>query len=362
MPDIPWRSIVVWATLGTVLAVSVALLDVARNRETVGGLIHTGPNGPAAELMRSDFPDEPQFRNGEHDGPMVYAIARAPMHLDVVAESLDRPRYRLQHPLLSWLGWIGHPSGGGDGLVGSLFVVGVLALLGGGLATGALSTTLRGPPWLAILFPVLPGSIMSLRITVADALALALALGAVVLSLRGQPWVAAGLACLAVLSKEPTWLTFVGIALWRRDRDAVPLVVLPAVVAGGWALWLRHTVPSDTTEVIEFVAPFKGWIGSLDLWAGGNASLAIIAVVAALGLTIGALIKRRPSHPLYWAVVLNLAFFTILDRDVIGLDRNGTRMTLPLLVLSVVALATPLAATIPRLSARREKVVAPIHA
>jgi hypothetical protein len=352
----------VWATIGTILAVSVALIDVAGNRETVGGLVHTGPQGPAAALMRSDLPDEPQFRNGEHDGPMVYAIARAPMHLDVVAESLDRPRYRLQHPLLSWLGWIGHPTGGGDGLVRSLFVVGMLALLGGGLAMGALATTLGGPSWLAVVFPVLPGSIMSLRITVADALAMALALGAIVLSLRGRPWLAAALACLAVLSKEPTWLTFVGVALWRRDREAVPLVVLPAVVAGGWALWLRHTVPSDANEVIEFVAPFKGWIGSLDLWAGGNASLAIIAVVIALGLTVAALVKRRPTHPLYWAVVLNLAFFTILDRDVIGLDRNGTRMTLPLLVLAVVALATPLAAKILRSSQRRDEVVAPARA
>lgn len=344
LPDIPWRPIVAWAVLGTVLAVSIVLLDVARNSDTVGGLIHTGPSGPAAALMRLDFPDEAQFANGEHDGPMVYAIARAPMHLSEVAESLDRPRYRLQHPLLPWLGWLGHPSGGGRGLEASLFVVGVLALFGGAVAIGALSTSLGGAPWLAVCFPLLPGSFMSLRITVADALGMALVLGAVTLYLRGHTWVAVVIATAAVFAKEPALLTLAGVALWRRNREAIAFVAVPLAAMLGWALWLRSQVPSGTTEVIEFTAPFRGWVGTAQLWFTGNSTLAIPTVIAALVVTALALIRRRPSHPLYWAVLLNLAFLALLDRDVIGLDRNGTRMTLPLLSLAIVALATPLAA------------------
>ncbi len=344
LPDIPWRPIVGWAVLGTVLAVSIVLLDVARNRDTVGGLIHTGPSGPAAALMRLDFPDEPQFANGEHDGPMVYAIARAPMHLSEVAASLDRPRYRLQHPLLPWLGWLGHPSGGGRGLESSLFVAGVLALFGGAVAIGALATSLGGASWLAVCFPLLPGSFMSLRITVADALGMALVLGAVTLFLRGHTWVAILIATAAVFAKEPALLTIAGVALWRRNRDAIAFVAVPLAAMLGWALWLRSQVPSGTIEVIEFTAPFRGWIGTAQLWFTGNATLAIPTVLAALVVTALTLVRRRPSHPLYWAVVLNLAFLALLDRDVIGLDRNGTRMTLPLLSLAIVALATPLAA------------------
>jgi hypothetical protein len=359
---IPWRPILLWAIAGTVLAVTVVLVDVARNRDSVGGLIHTGPNGPAAELIALDFPEEPQFRNGEHDGPMVYAIARAPNHLDEAAANLDRPRYRLQHPLLSWLGWLGHPTGGGQGLVWSLFFFGALGLLVGGIAMGALSATLRGPAWLAVIFPILPGSIMSLRITVADALAFALVLVAITLFVRGRSWSAAAIACLAVLAKEPVLLTLIGVALWRRDRTAIPLVAAPAGVAAAWAIWLRLEVPTSGDEVIEFVRPFQGWVGAVRLWVDGHASLAILAVVGALVAAVVVLVRRTPAHPLYFAVLLNLLFFMVLDRDVVGLDRNGTRMTLPLLVVAVLALATPKAARLFTRQASSATTLASAHA
>lgn len=346
MPGLPWRTIAAWAIVGTVLAVGITLLDVARHRDSIGGLIHTGPDGPAAETLRIDFPNDPQFSNGEHDGPMFYAIARAPMHLDEVAGSLDRPRYRLQHPLLSWLGWLGHPTGGGDGLLWSLFAVGVLALAFGGLSMGALSVTLGGPAWMAVLFPVLPGSIMSLRLTVADTLAVALSLAAVTLFLRGRVWSAAAFGCLAVLAKEPALLPLAGVALWARDRKAIPIVVFPAVVAGAWALWLRLTFTSSGTEISEFVIPFTGWYAAFQIWIDGNSSLAIIAVMATLVLVLVALIRTRRTHPLYLAVVFSLVFLAFLNGDVVGLDRNGTRMTLPLLVFAVLALATPNAAEV----------------
>jgi hypothetical protein len=196
----------------------------------------------------------------------------------------------------------------------------------------------------AIVVPFLPGSILSLRITVSDALAVALVLVAITLFLRGMTWPAAIVGCLAVLAKEPMLIALIGVALWKRDRTSVPLVVAPVAVAGAWALWLRVHVPSTADEVIEFVPPFGGWVGAVRLWIDGNSSLAIFAVVGTLVVVIVTLVRRSPAHPLYLAVVLNLLFFMILDRDVVGLDRNGTRMTLPLVVLALVALATPHAA------------------
>ena len=70
---LPWRSLLLFALVGTTIAVTVALVDLQGSRATTGGLIHTGPDGPAAALLARDFPDDPQFSFGEHDGPMFYA-------------------------------------------------------------------------------------------------------------------------------------------------------------------------------------------------------------------------------------------------------------------------------------------------
>lgn len=359
---LPWARLLALATLGTVLAVAIVFADLHRTRDTNGGLIHTGPQGPAAALMAHDFPDEPQFTYGEHDGPMFYAVARDPWRLDVAAESLDRPRYRLQHPLFSWLAWLAHPTGGGgDGLLAAMVVVGVGALLLGGVATGALSHTWRGPVWPAALFPLLPGATMSLRITVADALAVALLVAALTSSVRGRAGWALVLATAAVLTKEPMVLGLVGLAAWRRDRQGVALVAVPAAVAATWALVLRVQVESHGGEVIEFGAPFRGLTEAVGHWSGGGDRYAMVAVVASLGAAGVALARHRLDHPLSVAVALHLGFVVLLTKTVLGLERNGTRMTLPLLVLAVVVLVTPSAAARPAAGPDRGVTVGRYH-
>lgn len=339
---LPWAVLIGLAVLGTLLGTAITLLDLERTRDTNGGLIHTGPDGPAAELLARDFPDEPQFTYGEHDGPMFYAVARNPWPLDVPSESLDRPRYRLQHPMFPWLVWLVHPTGsGGNALLWSMFGVGVAALVAGGVAVGALSHTLRGPVWLALVFPILPGATVSLRITVADALAVALLAAAIALSLRGHAVGAVVAAVAAVLTKEPMVLALAGVALWRRDRQGLALVGVPVLVAGLWALFLRWQVDSPGGEVIEFGLPLRGLVGAVDIWTAGKDPYALVSVVAAIGLATVALVRRRLDHPLTAAVALNLAFVLLLNKTVLGLERNGTRMTLPLLVLALVAVVAP---------------------
>ena len=343
LAPLPWRSLVLLALLGTVLGASLTLLDLGRTRESNGGLIHTGPEGPAAALMAEDFPDEPQFRYGEHDGPMFYAVARDPWDLDRAAASLDRPRYRLQHPVFSWLAWLAHPTGtGGDGLLWTMFGVGVASMVLGGVAVGALSHTLRGPIWLAAVLPILPGATVSLRITVADTLAVALLAAALAASLRGRDGLAVALGVAAVLTKEPMILGLGGLALWRRDRAGVALVAVPVAVAAAWFAVLAASVPTSGAEVIEFGAPLVGlWRASTEIWAEGDSPYALVSVVAALVLAVVVLVRRRPDHPLWWPVAVNLAFVVLLDVTVIGLERNGTRMTLPLLVLGLVGALAP---------------------
>lgn len=338
---IPWRLVVLLSLLGTVLATAFVLYDVNVNRDRDGWLIHVGPDHPSRALIERDFPDEPVSVRGSHDGAQFYAVALDPWDPEAAAQWLDRPRYRLQRPLFPLVAWTLHPVGGGSGLVWTLFAVGVAGLFAGAVATGALSTTLRGPPVLAVVFPLLPGAFLALRITVADSLALALALWAVVLSLRGRTgWaVLAGVA--AVLTKEPVFITLVGVAIWRRDRGGALLAGVPMLVAGAWAVILRILVPEGTGSFTDIVRPFSGLADSMSHWAEGGSPLALLTFVAAAGLVVATLVRRRPRHPLWWAVVLNAGFLLILGADSMALERNGPRTVLPTLVLALVALLAP---------------------
>lgn len=340
---LPWRALLGWAVLGATLGALLVLIDVHNTGSVAGGLIHTGPTGPASRLLAQDFPSDPQYTNGEHDGPMFYAFARDFWDLDTVAQSLDRPRYRLQRPVYPFLAWTLDPTGsGGDPLVRALFVVNLLAAFGGALALGALSRTLRGPVWLGVLYPLLPGVLTGWRVSVADTLAVALMLGATITLVRGR-WVwAAALAVLAVLTKEPVFVTFVGLALWRRDRRAIALVAAPVVVAGAWQLYLRNRFPDSGQDVIEFGPPLRGIGDSWRLlWHSGGQTLALVAFLAALVLAVAALVRRRPAHPMWWPTLVNLLALAPLTVTVIGLDRNGPRAVMPLCVLALVGVAAP---------------------
>lgn len=345
---LPWMALIMLALVGTALGTGLALLDLSRTQATNGGLIHTGPAGPAAGLMARELTQEPQFPKGQHDGPMYYAIARNPTDFAAAAQSLDRPRYRLQHPLLSWLAWATHPNGGGMALVWSFFAVTVAAIFVGSLSMGALSCTLRGPPYLALLFGILPGAVMSLRISVADALAVSLLLLALLLSLRNHTIWSTLVACAAVLAKEPMILGLIGFALWRRDRVGIAFAVAPIIVMGTWFLYLSHTVTAGGDQIIEFGVPFAGVASAARTWVTGNDAYAMLSVVPALAIGTYALARRGTGHPLALALGFQLAFMILLTRDVIGFERNGTRMSLPVLALGIVVLATPRGASFRR--------------
>ncbi len=340
-PALAWPQLLALAAVGTALGAGICLLNLRATQSVDGGLIHTGPHGPAAALLRREMPHDPQFARGEHDGPMYYAIARDPFHLKVTSQYLDRPRYRLQHPLLSWLAWAAHPWGGGMPMVWTLFGVTVAGVFVGSVAMGALSQTLRGPPWPAVLFGILPGVIMSLRITTGDALAVSLLLLALVASFRGHRWLTALAAVGAVLAKEPMLVPLVGVALWRRDRDGLALVVPPIVVSGLWWLWLRIQLGAGGEGIVEFGLPFLGLERSLPIWYHGDGWFALISFVGSVGVALIALWRNGWRHPLGLAVILQLALTSTYTASVIGLDRNGTRMTLPLFALGIVMLVTP---------------------
>lgn len=347
MPSLPWRSLAVLSLLGTLAVVAFTLQDFsARGGRNPLSLIQPGAKGPSREAIEHDFPDADLPPGLGHDGQQFYAIARAPMHLDEAAEQLDRPRYRLQRPVLPWLAWAAHPTGGGTGLIWAIFAVNVGALFAAGLAGGALSVSWHGPRWVAAVIPLLPVGYASLRISVADMLALALVLCALAADVRGRTAIACLLATAAALSKESILVVVLGWALTRLSRSSVLVLLASGGVAFGWWLALHALVDSPTASVVEFGAPFRGLTASFERWSSGDDLWAAAAVIG--GLVSGAsALTRRWGHPLTGGIVLSLLFIVPLNVSVLGLDFNGMRAIGPLTALALIAWATPNACASP---------------
>ena len=69
-------------------------------------------------------------------------------------------------------------------------------------------------------------------------------------------------------------------------------------------------------------------------------TIAASFVVFTIVLAMWVLVRVGMAHPLAPAMAIQLAFLTVLGHDVLALDANGSRMTMPLLVLALVANAT----------------------
>ena len=340
-PALPLRRLLVLALAGSFAVLLLVLIDVDRYGGNPVSLVQPGTKGPSAEVFARDFPDTELPDGTGHDGQQFYAIARQPMHLDEVSPDLDRPRYRLQRPLLPWLAWAVHPSGGGVGLVYAFLLVGFGALVVGGVSLGAISVTLGGRAWPALAFPLLPGGYVCLRISVADTLSVALALLAIALALRSRWRTAIVAAVLAVLAKEVAVLLLLGFALWRRDRRSAALVAIPLAVGAAWWAALHLLLPDGGGRVDEIVAPFVGLARSVQIWFEGDELLGAAAVVVTLVLAVVVLVRRGWSHPFAPAAALQLAFVCVLGVNVIGLNLNGPRATMALASTIVLMVAVP---------------------
>lgn len=324
-------------------------------------LVHPGREGPSADALRTDFPDHPLPPGLGHDGQQFYAVARGPFDLDTAARYLDRPRYRLQRMAFPVLAWAAHPGGGGEGLVRALFAVGVVSIFAGTAAAGFLSLRLGGSPLPALAFVLAPAAWLTLRLTLADNLALGAVLGAVALSLAGRHRWAVAAAVLAVLTKESMVLVLLGLALSVRDRPRLVLLGIPTAVAGAWWIALHGLVEDHSPGVVEFTWPFVGLLESASLWSEGRGPIARAVVPVTLVLGLWALARAGWRHPLAGALVLQLLFIPVLGPDVLSLDANGTRMTMPLLVLAVVMIATKGASSADVVPDAAETRPAPVH-
>jgi hypothetical protein len=343
LAPIPWGPIVRWAMLGTALMALLVLLPFVAGGRNELDLIRPGRDGPSAAAISEAFPHETLRPGVGLDGQQYYAVARDPLHPSSVARDLDRPWYRLQRPLFPVLAGVIHPDGSASGLITALALVGVLALLLGGIATGVLTTTLGGPPAMAAAFALLPGAYVSLRFTLADALALALSVTAIAASVRGRPRWAVAAGVLAVLTRETSLVLLVGWLLGaRRSRQRLALVLIPAAAAASWALYLRMTVPAGGGGSDELAAPFVGLVeATTRIWGHGHELLGMVFTVGAVGLAAFVLARERLGHPLSWMIAVYLLFVTVMGFSVVGMYFGSARSMMPLLLFAMIAVVTP---------------------
>ena len=337
----PWLRIVRFALAGTLLMSLGVFLDLEAKGGHVVGLIQPGADGPSIDVFEDDFPELDIPDGLGHDGQQFYAVARAPMHLDQVSEDLDRPRYRLQRPVFPALSWALHPSGGGEGLVIAMAIVGVAAIFLAGVGAGLLSTTLGGGTWPALLIPLLPGTYAALRLSLADTLAIGFVLLSLASSERRSVGPATIAAVLAAFTKESLLVVLVAHALFRRTRASITAAVTSVASSAAWWVALRLLVQADEEQVIEFPHPVGGIVPNLGDWTSGTDVVAALSVVGAFVLAAVALWRRGPSHPLIGALAAATAFSVFLGPSVLGPDFNGPRTMGPVLILAILTLGTP---------------------
>ena len=348
MPRLLWRPLLLWTLLGVAASVVLVLGNLAQTEDQLGALVDTSTEDVAAPIFAAELGPTAMRAGGAHDGHYFYLIARAPMHAEASTPYLDRPGYRLGRPLFPWLAWSLHPTGGGWGLVGAMFAVGVAGLIIGGLGTGALSLTLGGGAWPAAVFPVAFGSMLSLRISVPDQLATALAICAIAALYRRRLLFAAVLAVAAVLTKESVLLIFVGALIARRDRPSLMLVGASGLAFVGWQGWLRWTLPDFGLPNDEVGVPFNGLLQAVRLWSDGIEPVGALVLVATIAFVGYVLVRRGLRHPLAWIVVSQLAFLSLLSPSVLTPERNVSRVLIPVTALAAVMLATPAGAAVAR--------------
>jgi hypothetical protein len=232
-----------------------------------------------------------------------------------------------------------HPSGGGPGLVVAFVVVSLLALFLGGVAMGALARLLRGPPWLALLFPLLPGAVWSLTSSVADALAVSLCLVTIVATLRARSGLAWLAAVAAVLTRETAILVPLALLLARRRKSDLPLVILPGLALGAWLLLVREWVPSGGLPSERLVFPLTGLFDAItERWMLGDELVGMASTLSALAVAVYVLVRKRGPRELRWIIGVQLAFLSVCSGAVLGDDFGGTRSTLLLLAVAVAVL------------------------
>lgn len=285
------------------------------------------------------------------DGAQFWSLARDPALRDteILERNLDRPAYRSQRIAYPWLAapW---RLGGEEALLWGLVLTNVAAMTAGAWFTARLAQQLGGRAEIGYVFVLNPAAVVALMLDLSEIVALA-GLVATVYFVRRNRWGAATAgSAIAVLAKEAVWPVVVAVAIGRGGtgwRRRVGLAVVPAILAGVWALYVRSRFGTDGWKAQEFTAvPFGGYADAWRLaWRPaqhwGDLAAAVLAVAASVAVVVR-FVQRRSLElwaALPYALVVPFFSFQVVNRS-INLVRGVGPVLLFLLVDWLVARGT----------------------
>jgi hypothetical protein len=282
--------------------------------------------GGQTELFHVD-PHYHYVANGiGYDGQWAYYIALDPTD---AAAHIDGPSYRygrILYPLLARVLALGHARL----IPWSLLAVNLIAVAGGTLALAKWLSRGGYSAWLAAVFGLYPGLVVSLHRDLTEVVALALvALAAYLLPATGvRRQLAAAAFALAILARETTAVFAIAAAAgllldgegglaariaanWRGVAGFVLVALLPFVA---WEVFvIRWLGPVDTGQAGRFeVIPLKGMLDARP-WRADHLRVAISVILPGLLCGGGAVVSlaRRRWDWVLLALLLNVFLFVL---------------------------------------------------
>jgi len=301
-----------------------------------------------------------------HDGQGYWLQARDPLLVDGdrLAATFDRPAYRAQRMLYPTLA-APFRLLGEDAVLWGLVVVNLVAVGFGTLWATRLALATGAPERAGLAFALNPLIAISLVMDFADALALAALVG-VALAVHRRRWgwaVAAGVG--AVLAKDVTGAALAALVLLWPVAGAVrrrwAIVVVPALAASGWAVYVRWRLGWPARDIEEFTpVPLWGYVDAYRRgWSRhGNWGDAVFS--AFLLLTAAVVILRwwrRRNVEMTMALPFAL-LVPFLTATVTDLAINSFRVIAPALTFLVIDGYAEAAASAPRGADDRDEALA----
>nr|HID12411.1 hypothetical protein [Anaerolineae bacterium] len=250
------------AVVIVVLVVQIAgvLLFISRYDFNISSLMYLGKLESAytPELLGPDV--VVYIDTGGYDGQYFYYIARDPF-LRSPHHLTNAYRYgRVGYPLLVWLTSLGSAR-----LLPYTLVLVNLASVA--LGTAAVVGLLRDwslSPWLALLYGLNPGHILSIQMDLPDAMAVDFGVLGLYFWKRERRVLAVVAFALAVLARETAALFLIPAALFSLRERCPRQVAIPGLALVPWAMWQLYIlaklgqIPLIAGSGNKFDLPFVG--------------------------------------------------------------------------------------------------------
>lgn len=292
------------------------------------------------------------------DGQYYRMLAHDPLLQQDTIAHLDLPRLRYGRPLLPLLAWL---LGGGSREAIDYAYLAVLALLLGSGAAGSVWLAYHWAlprPWLAaLLFLLLPGSLISLQRFTVDVGLATFTVAYLVAFVAGGRWTLALAVAAACLCRETGLLLAGGHVYWLATQTRWRQMVWPILATVPYAAWHWHAAqvtppsPELSTGFVPFRTYWELWQSPLDparlpglaLLARGFDWMALVGVTLAIGAALQtAWLARKQGFvwrlpPWHWCAFLFAGLgFLLLGESEWHRGYDLGRVLTPLLILHAV--------------------------